>query len=717
MGGALGKEPRPFHFRNLPRAPPWARFRSAIMEGRRSPERPFQNAPTEQAYNLLRPDEMSTMSEHGTQLVCPHCASALSFGTEIVPGAAVECLICSRTFAAQGSPAPAASPAPVASGEREQRPAPKVGILASRPAPSRSRSAVNAPRLAGATPPAEERGMLRLLAGALAMLVGLLLVVGGIAFSLRQRPAPAETPPADPPIAAAPEPAPPAPSRPPTADPAPASAPAPPRAADEPEPEGKKVAAAVALKRSERSKTPEAPAFTTVVPAGKAPATEPAAWLLEPTKVNGAIDRGLQYLRTHSWDGSPTVGYTALAGLTLLECGAPADDPLLKRAAVLVRANARQLNHTYSLALSVLFLDRLGQPEDRTVIQALALRILAGQRPNGGWHYYCPVLPPAEMAALLRFLQSHRPSPPLNMLPGTPANPATKSLPNQKPQPDDPFYQFEQMLSGALKMPENQEPASPGQDGLTKNEPGRSTTKPAVPIRPETLPLHLRSLPIVQILSKTQQPSLFFHAQDDNSNTQFALLALWAARRRDVPSEPALLLAQQRFYKSQTPAGGWCYNLMGDHPSPSMTAVGLLGLAMGHGALARPDTKVPGAKNEDPFIQRGLESLAQHIQKPAKGPADFVPPQSLYFLWSIERVAMLYDLKTIGGKDWYAWGAQTLILQQRPDGSWMNGIFHGSSPHVDTCLALLFLKRSNLVQDLTENLRMYMAIRDSGRGQ
>ena len=29
--------------------------------------------------------------------------------------------------------------------------------------------------------------------------------------------------------------------------------------------------------------------------------------------------------------------------------------------------------------------------------------------------------------------------------------------------------------------------------------------------------------------------------------------------------------------------------------------------------------------------------------------------QEMYFLWSVERVAMLYDLKTIGGRDWYAW--------------------------------------------------------------
>jgi hypothetical protein len=73
---------------------------------------------------------------------------------------------------------------------------------------------------------------------------------------------------------------------------------------------------------------------------------------------------------------------------------------------------------------------------------------------------------------------------------------------------------------------------------------------------------------------------------------------------------------------------------------------------------------------------------------------------------------MLYDLKTIGGKDWYGWGAQALLVNQRFDGSWANGRYPGANDHCDTCFALLFLKRSNLVPDLTENLRLHMAIRD-----
>src|SRR5262249_7646553 len=72
-----------------------------------------------------------------------------------------------------------------------------------------------------------------------------------------------------------------------------------------------------------------------------------------------------------------------------------------------------------------------------------------------------------------------------------------------------------------------------------------------------------------------------------------------------------------------------------------------------------------------------------------------------YLMWSLERVAVAYDLKTIGHKDWYAWGAEILVASQGADGSWEGE--HGAP--VDTCFALLFLKRTNLAQDLTSSLK------------
>jgi hypothetical protein len=73
-----------------------------------------------------------------------------------------------------------------------------------------------------------------------------------------------------------------------------------------------------------------------------------------------------------------------------------------------------------------------------------------------------------------------------------------------------------------------------------------------------------------------------------------------------------------------------------------------------------------------------------------------------YFLFSLERVAMVYGLETIGDKNWYTWGADYLVGKQNQDGSWTGQYAEAGS---DTCFALLFLRRANLAQDLTATLK------------
>src|SRR4029079_2140121 len=51
-------------------------------------------------------------------------------------------------------------------------------------------------------------------------------------------------------------------------------------------------------------------------------------------------------------------------------------------------------------------------------------------------------------------------------------------------------------------------------------------------------------------------------------------------------------------------------------------------------------------------------------------------------------------LDAIGGKDWYAWGSAVLLKSQKADGSWQGEYSQGG---VDTCFALLFLRRSDLI--------------------
>jgi hypothetical protein len=158
----------------------------------------------------------------------------------------------------------------------------------------------------------------------------------------------------------------------------------------------------------------------TLIVGGVAIANDPCSLNPEEQKnVNQAINQGVAYLKktqlpSGAWVNANLevqpwpVGYTALGGLTLVECGVPAADPAIKKAAAFVRQRIPILRGTYEISLAILFLDRLGQSDDRKVIQTLALRLAAGQNPLGGWGYKCPLLQPAQEKKIIKFLGEQR---------------------------------------------------------------------------------------------------------------------------------------------------------------------------------------------------------------------------------------------------------------------------------------------------------------------
>jgi hypothetical protein len=211
---------------------------------------------------------------------------------------------------------------------------------------------------------------------------------------------------------------------------------------------------------------------------------------------------------------------------------------------------------------------------------------------------------------------------------------------------------------------------------------------------------------------KAAATTTFDPGRSDNSNTQFAVLALWVAHRHGVPIDKTVAAVKKRFLDTQLAGGppgnnldldgAWPYTPqdgVSSNPWPSMTCSGLLGLAVAHGLDA------DGAKGknplDDPPIRRGLAMLGREIDRPGEK-----RPPDLYFLWSLERVGVLFGLPKIADKDWYAWGAKALLARQARDGSWAGSSYYGSNPIVDTSFALLFLKQANLAKDLTAKLQL-----------
>jgi hypothetical protein len=351
----------------------------------------------------------------------------------------------------------------------------------------------------------------------------------------------------------------------------------------------------------------------------------------------------------------------------LLESGVPADDPVIQKAAEYVRSRVLPSDYTYELSLVLLFLDRLGDPKDEKLIRTLAARLIAGQHHTGGWSYRCPILEEKSEQTMLKLLDH---------------------------------------VSNAMKS-------------------GRQTREKT--LAGMDIPPLLRELPALRptvALSWQEPPASSISVADsgvrfsatgrtDNSNTQFALLGLWAAQRHGVPVEPTFEIMVARFERSHVyPSGLWWYAIDETGGSRSMICVGLMGLAIGRGLQLPTPGSVTGVQ-KDIHVLKGLAALSKRIGRPAGRMDRPVPFLDVYFLWSMERVAMLYDLRTIGDKDWYRWGAESLVTNQTKGGWWT-----GESPQLEwagkrnydykaalsTAFALLFLKRAHPMKDLTPKL-------------
>jgi hypothetical protein len=431
-------------------------------------------------------------------------------------------------------------------------------------------------------------------------------------------------------------------------------------------------------------------------------------------QIDAAIARGVQFLegkqsQDGSWAGYSNypLGPTALAALTLLECGVPNTDPRLVKAASVIRKGWVENAHTYELALSVLFLDRFGDKKDKRILQAIALRLIKGQDQNGGWGYECPIMSDAEATQLMTYLQKTRPKTPVLI---DKTNKSNNPLPLDKGGDKNPLPNaLDKGDKSGLQIPVDKKDKSPPLSQGSKG--AQSPAEQLDPPEPDDTLLVAFMPPQQKGNQKGTKMPFKMAMPSDNSNTQFAMLGLWAARRHDVPVENILALCERRFRVSQMPSGAWTYRMGQGEMSatPSMTCVGLLGIALGQGSAA--EVSMRGVKKDandnrpvpsDEQARNGLRAL--HLEKHRDNP-------SLYMVWSVERIGVLYGLTKIGEHDWYQWGLNILLPSQNINGGWQTNSYHGSNALHDTCFALLFLKRVNLAQDLTD-LNLFNAIID-----
>ncbi|MBM44393.1 MAG: hypothetical protein CMJ36_05220 [Phycisphaerae bacterium] len=185
----------------------------------------------------------------------------------------------------------------------------------------------------------------------------------------------------------------------------------------------------------------------------------------------------------------------------------------------------------------------------------------------------------------------------------------------------------------------------------------------------------------------------------------FGILALWEAAKRGYSVPPGLLAAiEGATLQSQNRDGSWSYkNESG--PSGSMTAAGLVTLAITDELLHAKDA-VSLKRTNGPRERSAMGGLAwlesnfDAIQTPGTTSRGSRFP--MYWLYAIERVGLAQGLTRLGGSDWFREGAATIrnrFLDENHDGSWtLKSTYRSggrSSAVRELCFGLLFLSRGN----------------------
>ncbi|MBS0205444.1 MAG: DUF4159 domain-containing protein [Planctomycetes bacterium] len=186
----------------------------------------------------------------------------------------------------------------------------------------------------------------------------------------------------------------------------------------------------------------------------------------------------------------------------------------------------------------------------------------------------------------------------------------------------------------------------------------------------------------------------------DNSNAQFAVLALREAVEVGVPVSAETWKRVQRYWEAaQNGDGGWSYQSVGSAGGShgSMTVAGITSLVICEQMLrsdagVTPDGTPPCCQGTEPNapLARGISFFGRTFkvgQNPGYGSS------VLYYTYGVERAGRLTGLRFFGDHDWYREGAEYLLAIQHAPGHWV-GSGHGEdNPVIATSMALLFLSK------------------------
>ena len=201
--------------------------------------------------------------------------------------------------------------------------------------------------------------------------------------------------------------------------------------------------------------------------------------------------------------------------------------------------------------------------------------------------------------------------------------------------------------------------------------------------------------------------------RSDNSNSQFAILALFEAELAGFTIDDAVWNSAEDYWlRMQNEDGSWGYrasslNAAGfpsGYGSGSMTCAGIAALAICSGVREASRARIEGDRAfccedvEDEIavrISRGLNWLGKHFSvKTNPGRAEGSDSYFFYYLYGLERVGRLTANRFVGQSDWYREGAEVLLRRKGVLSDFWNAQKDFANNNcVTTSFALLFLSK------------------------
>ncbi|MBM3983083.1 MAG: DUF4159 domain-containing protein [Planctomycetes bacterium] len=193
----------------------------------------------------------------------------------------------------------------------------------------------------------------------------------------------------------------------------------------------------------------------------------------------------------------------------------------------------------------------------------------------------------------------------------------------------------------------------------------------------------------------------------DASNTQYALLGLYAAKTAGVDIGDDMWKAVKEFYtrtqlKSGASGGYWTYYDGDTAASFTMTVAGACGLWIANMGLDASEQGLDAATgvaancgrySEDSALAKGMHWIGSQF--------NFLEGKSYFYnYYGIERLGRLSGQRFIGQIDWYREGCERLIKMQEADGSFISRLGQqkhsvgvDTQPVIASSFALLFLSK------------------------